>query len=489
MLDLNREFPVIPGDLLPDNITRELQTQLSRLLGRRSNTFIGSQPVSFTKEHLDANLHRRDYLVCEKSDGLRCLMLNTSDPNGAEATILITRENQFFLVPGFHFPVPDDQEKFHTNTLIDGELVLSERADGNGKELKYLMFDCLLMNGQSLISLPLQKRLGKLKYFFYDPYSKFCQSQPQFAQENNRFKVRMKDMKTSYNLWSVLEAAKTQAHVSDGLIFTCAETHYMFGTDVTLLKWKPSEENTIDFKMELHWPTFVDPDLDEHHPDKTYLDYDAVPEVSLHVWQGDNDQTGESKYERFPYDLTITEAEWTELKELGEPLDGRIVECHKNVQGEWKFLRFRDDKSNGNHKSTVDKVLVSIEDGVTKEELIKACAGLKAAWKEREAKRHAHSQPSHSTASNGSRSSAEEEHKRRQQLEERRAREQREHQQRQQEKEREESVPKYDKNDSDEDHDSEWYNNDDEGEGEWFAGPENDEGPTGSMDEEDPDDL
>lgn len=54
------------------------------------------------------------------------------------------------------------------------------------------------------------------------------------------------------------------------------------------------------------------------------------------------------------------------------------------VEGGAVEPRFRDDKSNANHSSTVQKVLQSIDDGVSKEELIAQEQSIRTAWKERE---------------------------------------------------------------------------------------------------------
>jgi mRNA guanylyltransferase len=53
------------------------------------------------------------------------------------------------------------------------------------------------------------------------------------------------------------------------------------------------------------------------------------------------------------------------MKQTGEQYDDRIVEvCWDTERDTWRIMRIRDDKPAGNHKSIVDKILVSIRDGV-----------------------------------------------------------------------------------------------------------------------------
>ncbi len=57
-------------------------------------------------------------------------------------------------------------------------------------------------------------------------------------------------------------------------------------------------------------------------------------------------------------------------KAKGEQYDDRVVECNVNLEtGGWRFMRFRDDKEHGNHKSIVEKIIKSITDGVKLDEV------------------------------------------------------------------------------------------------------------------------
>lgn len=372
--------PQIPGFKAEGDLAHSFRQEVAALMGRTNTSFPGAQPVSFARKHID-ELCNQDYFLCEKTDGIRLLLYITTGDAGEEIVYLIDRKNDYYYLPNgsLHFPKPNDASfnSFHANTILDGELVNDSLPDGT-KRLRYLVFDCVVLDGEPLMSRPLDKRIGRYFEFVDKPLKQFYARHAEDAKTFT-FEVRFKAMDKPYALEEMFNhKLPNLPHGNDGLVFTCKGTTYISGTDEHILKWKPAHENSIDFKLLLGEFPVV-----KYEDGSVAEDFDAKPEFSLHVFEGGN------KYRWFAQ-LTITDEEWECMKRLEQQLDGRIVECYKDEYDRWHYKaeadgkpRFRDDKSTANHISTVEKVLESIRDGVTKEDLLAAAPMIMRSWKRR----------------------------------------------------------------------------------------------------------
>ncbi|KAF8508398.1 mRNA capping enzyme [Gautieria morchelliformis] len=374
-------IPDIPGDLIEGfEHVGFLKEQVARLCGLDRYRFPGSQPISFGRKDL-IRLEHEDYWVCEKSDGVRVLVFVRQEDN-TSAVYLIDRHDQYRMVSGYYFPFNEDPRRPLGDTILDGELVLDMNPKTQQETLRLLIFDCLVINEQNVMSKPLSSRYGRLHQWFYDPYERVLRDVPQL-RANRPFDIKIKQMQLSYHVEKVIkEDIPRLQHGNDGLIYTCAESGYVVGTDERILKWKPASENSIDFRLELGFPPLV--------TNPTEPDFCAKPQFILKSWMGKErgggrDAKGKQReaYEYFDV-MTVDDEEWARMKASGEQIDDRIVEVCWDLQREgWKMMRFRDDKPEGNHRSTVDKIVQTILDGVERDELISRSASIKAAWKVR----------------------------------------------------------------------------------------------------------
>ncbi|KAF8891311.1 mRNA capping enzyme [Infundibulicybe gibba] len=337
--------PEIPGTLVPHRSDQErwLKSHVARLCNLEHERFPGSQPVSFGRRDLE-KLERQDFWVCEKSDGIRVLLLVHTDlPSKTQTIYLIDRHNAYRQNP-------------LRNSIIDGELVLDLDPHTNKQTMRFLAFDCLVINDQNVMSRALPGRYGRLTEWFLKPYAKMRRDYPNTPP--GPFEIKVKEMTLSYYAEKVFA------------VDIPALQHGTTGSFTPALKWKPPSENSIDFKLVLRFPPLG------AHPDRP--DFLAKPLFLLHVW------CGGAKYELYD-EMHVTDDEWDEMKRSGEQIDDRIVEVHWDTAlGRWRMMRFRDDKPNGNHQNVVENIIQSIADGVEKDMLLSRSPSIRSAWKARE---------------------------------------------------------------------------------------------------------
>lgn len=320
---------MIPVD---SDTERQLQTDVRNLLKLSSAKFPGAQPVSFLASSMEL-LKNKDFFVGEKSDGIRYLLYFTRDKETSQpVSYLIDRKNKYKLVK-IKVPNKDDKRKFITNTIIDGELVESKK-DGMSFSI-FLAFDILVFNEKILMNRPFTKRLGYLKEFVMKPYVNYMKDHPDKLFDDD-FQLQIKELQLSYRMNDTVDHIKSLAHENDGLIFTSAEDEYVCGTCTTMMKWKPPELNSVDFKISLS-------------PDSRII---------LNILTGNN------VHKPFA-ELTLSEDQ-----KSAEFYPGRIVECGFDKKtSKWGFLRFREDKESANYITVVNNIMQSINEGVSLEQI------------------------------------------------------------------------------------------------------------------------
>ncbi|XP_058080424.1 uncharacterized protein LOC131228639 isoform X3 [Magnolia sinica] len=207
------------GDAIPyyqqDYMRKFCYHSLKCPIGPKGHSrFPGSHPVSLNRENLQL-LRQRYYYATWKADGTRYMMLITS-----EGCYLIDRNFCFRRVQ-MRFPLkPTNEgnrsERTHDLTLLDGEMILDTVPTTQKLERRYLIYDLMALNSQSVIEV-------RRKAFWL--------------------------LSTVDKL--LMEFIPNLSHEADGLIFQGWDDPYVPKTHEGLLKWKYPEVNSVDFLFEV----------------------------------------------------------------------------------------------------------------------------------------------------------------------------------------------------------------------------------------------
>lgn len=302
-------------------------------------SFPGSQPVSLS----NANLHmirEQKYSITWKADGVRYLLLILRD-----GTYLIDRKFAIRRIQ-MRFPLScQDNNKTQHVTLLDGEMVLDFDPESKLMIRRYLAYDCVAFNGELLADKPFFHRFQILNSEVIEPRKRFfsrMQKSNYYEIERELFSIRLKKFYPLSSTRALLENfIPNLSHDSDGLIFQPQSSKYEPYTFDALLKWKFPKMNSVDFL--LHFEQLSDNTSEPH------------------LYVGGKD----GKLIRIKDKIS---ADTTDLMKL----NGKVVECSWDFRSkEWVYMRTRLDKTSPNFVTVYENTLLSINDNITSEDILK----------------------------------------------------------------------------------------------------------------------
>ena len=267
--------------------------------------FPGPQPVSIEFKHFPI-LRSRDYVVCEKTDGVRHMMVALMY-EGKKQCVFVNRNFQMFSVP-LHF-----KKSIFDGTILDGELCGDT----------FLVYDAVMVEGKVIGQHHFLERLDHMEKVV----------KGLIGLKSDRVKVRLKKFHVMQEFETFMnDYLPTVKEPIDGLVFTPVNEHVRMGTHETMFKWKPKEKNTIDFLAKVDdrgvWRLYV------QDKGKLYMEGEIPPDKVPH--------------------LPLLE-------------DGAILECmymeHDRPMW-WKPLLKREDKNYPNSRRTFYRTLVNIKEDI-----------------------------------------------------------------------------------------------------------------------------
>ncbi|KAI7856683.1 mRNA capping enzyme, catalytic domain-containing protein, partial [Circinella umbellata] len=373
-INSNNETSMLPetiGKRVHPQHSQVLHGRVKELLNFHHDSFPGSQPISFERKHL-TELEQEDYFVCEKTDGVRYLLFFLHSSKGP-ASFLFDRNRNWYHVPNLLFPMRGREKECLKDTLMDGELIMDTEPNNNDKKIwRFLIFDLMSLNGVPVTKRSFNTRLGLLQQDVIAPFKNSIRHLSD-SVKSPPFSIELKKMERSYGLHLVFDQMTKLKHSSDGVIWTPVKHPYIPGTCDKLLKWKPPELNTVDFRISAKWSKEHKPiyKLEVLSHGVTYKFYDHFqPESELAAEWKNHLPDGRIAEFRYDRECAVT------IVEQGYAPTTR--------KGGWRFVRFRGDKDTANDENVVRKIVRSIEQGITKEELLQHMDKVRSAWKARE---------------------------------------------------------------------------------------------------------
>lgn len=261
--------------------------------------FPGPQPVSIERRHFDI-LRKNWYCVCEKTDGERYIFVANTF-NGQRKSFLVNRS---WSVIEVHLNL---RPHAYDGTILDGELYENE----------LFVYDALLVNGHCVGHLNFMDR--------YESIEKFLKTIIYMKKDPYRLRLKKMHAFTDFDDFAANYLTTVKQNV-DGLVFTPVYEPVRLGTHETLFKWKPRDQNTVDFQMK--W------------------------DECRNCWRLYAQEKGKLFYET---DFLGDTQDWFE--------EDCIAEC-ACVANSWVPIKRRYDKNYPNNRRTLFRTIVNIKENI-----------------------------------------------------------------------------------------------------------------------------
>lgn len=328
--NLNPTFMAGVGGVTPILDMKELtriRQKIKAFVGFNGNGFPGAQPVSMMSSNM-RYLKEKKYRVSWKADGTRYMLLI----EGPDQLYFTDRDFSVFKIHGLTFPSARNPQEHIRDTLLDGEMVIDEHE---GRHFpRFLIYDFIVHEQTEKLGLrDFDQRYGAIEKLIIEPRNRAIENMA-IDREKEPFGIRRK------GFWDISATAKVMhmktGHEHDGLIFQPVPDPYSPGTCPFILKWKPSQLNTIDYKMRIQKTAAIG----------------CLPETNAFLYVRGFDRPFAA--------IKVTKSNSKEMHEY----DGKIVECEciDVNSNQWKVMRIRTDKSHPNAYKTAMSVLESIKD-------------------------------------------------------------------------------------------------------------------------------
>lgn len=279
--------------------------------GSRQPKFPGPNPVSLDTSHFAA-LASQPYVACEKTDGVRMLLVCcVASPGGGAPPVnlvaLVDRAHAWYL-----FPLRRVPKAMFQGSLLDGELAWNKRRGA----WDYLVFDAVTVSGVPVLNCALHERVAAVARSLgaYSP----CPGDPAV--------VRVKEFVSCARADEVraLVDRAAQSYDVDGLILTPQLEPVTYGRHMGMFKLKFGSRHTVDFLVGKNGQDLLVYDRGQHS---------RVGRVAPNVYLA----------------------------------AGGIVECAPADQScaVWDVVGVRTDKSTANDMFTYQKTLLNMREALT----------------------------------------------------------------------------------------------------------------------------